>query len=242
MSIVTHIEESEIATEFLLERVLVLACAAQRTNMAYVKDAESVFDIAGKFCYMKHTNKTLIQKALGLEHCDKHSEKEFSPTDLFVEAGDKEMAAEIKKYFRRLLFAAVKGSNEFETEVNFLLNCETVPVTKFGFIACLPSVYARNIAQSCLEKRLRDLSDGYVGEVGQTILDKDCEILQCIRSKNFDAWNVDAIIDNRMVSWFSKIQFTCGACVVVKCKIKDHSKHWKHQNLVTRLNYVKAVQ
>ena len=231
-----------MAAEFPLERVLELACAAQRTNMAYLKDAESVFDSEGKFCYMKHTNKTLIRKALGLEHKDGHSEKEFSPMDLFVEAADKELALEIKKYFRRLMFAAVKGDNEFQTEVNFLLSSENIPGNKVGFIACLPSVYARDAAQSRMEKRVRDLSDGYLGDVGQTVLDKDCEILQCVRSKNFDAWNIDAIIDNKMVSWFSKTQLTIGACVVVKCKVKDHTTHWKHKNLVTRLNYVKAMQ
>jgi hypothetical protein len=45
-----------------------------------------------------------------------------------------------------------------------------------------------------------------------------------------------------MVSWLNKTNLNLGACVIVKAKVKDHSKHWKHQNDVTRLNYVKAAQ
>jgi hypothetical protein len=45
-----------------------------------------------------------------------------------------------------------------------------------------------------------------------------------------------------MVSWINKTSLDLGAGVIVKAKVKDHSKHWKHQNDVTRLNYVKAAQ
>ena len=61
-------------------------------------------------------------------------------------------------------------------------------------------------------------------------------------NKNFEGYNIDAIINNKMVSWISKTGLELGACVIVKAKIKDHTKHWKHQNDVTRLNYVKAAQ
>lgn len=231
-----------MSADFPLERVLELACSAQRTNMGYLKDAESVFDSEGKFVYLKHTNKTLIRKSLGLDHRDGYSEREFAPMDLFVEDQDRELAAEIRKYFRRLMFAAVKGDNEFQTEVNVLLNSETIPGNKIGFIACLPSVYARDVSKNRIEKRLRNLEEGHVGDAGEWIFDRDCEILTCVRSKNFDAWNVDAIIDNKMVSWFSKAQLSEGACVLIKGKVKDHSTHWKFKNSVTRLHYVKAAQ
>jgi len=89
---------------------------------------------------------------------------------------------------------------------------------------------------------IKTLDDGYVGLIGEQILDKDCEIINSQRSKNFDAWNIDAIIDNKMVSWFSQADLKLGPCVIIKGKVKDHSKHWKHSNAVTRLNYVKAAQ
>ena len=40
----------------------------------------------------------------------------------------------------------------------------------------------------------------------------------------------------------SKNELKLGPAVVVKAKVKDHAKHWKHETPVTRLNYVKAAQ
>jgi hypothetical protein len=94
-----------------------------------------------------------------------------------------------------------------------------------------------------IEKRIRHLEKGYLADVGKTVFDKDCEVLESKHSNNFDAFNITAIIDNKMVSWFSKVDLKLGACVIVKAKVKDHSNHWKHKDTaVTRLNYVKAAQ
>jgi len=230
-----------VLKEFPLQEVLELACAAQRVNKDYIKITESVFDDEGKFMYMKHTNKALVRKALKLVEPNNVA-LEFVPQDIFVEDEDRELATEIQKYFKRLMFSAVKGDNEFQMEVNTLLTLAVVPENKVGFIACLPSVYRRDSANNQIEKRLRTLDNEYLAEENKWILDKDCEILSSQRSKNFDAWNIDAIIDNKMVSWFSKIDMKVGPCVVVKGKVKGHSRHWKHNVSVTRLNYIKAVQ
>ena len=229
-----------MSKEFTLQQVLELACAAQRTNNAYVKEVESVFDVEGKFLFMKHPNKSLVKKALNLK--DGSTSAEFAPQDIFVEDADRELTTEIQKYFKRLMFAAVKGDNEFQTEINTLLTLAVVPDNKIGFIACLPSVYKRDSANNQIEKRARNADKEYLSAIGSSVFDKDCEILASQRSKNFDAWNVDAIIDNKMVSWFSKTDMKVGPCVVVKSKVKDHSLHWKYGNPVTRLNFVKAVQ
>lgn len=227
--------------EFPLQEVLELACAAQRFNNEYLKTTESVFNTEGKFMYMKHANKVLVRKALKLVDPNNVA-LEFAPQDIFVEDADREYAIEIQKYFKRLMFAAVKGDNEFQMEVNSLLTLAVVPENKIGFIACLPSVYRRDSAANQIEKRLRTLDNEYLAEINSSIFDKDCEILASQRSKNFDAWNIDAIIDNKMVSWFSKVDMKVGPCVVIKGKVKDHSNHWKYKNPVTRLNYIKAVQ
>jgi hypothetical protein len=229
-----------VLKEFPLQEVLELACAAQRVNKAYIKEVESVFDIEGKFLFMKHANKALVRKALKL--ADSNTSPEFAPQDIFIEDVDRELAVEIQKYFKRLMFAAVKGDNEFQMEVNTLLTLAVVPENKIGFIACLPSVYRRDSANNQIENRIRTLDHEYLAPINSNIFDKDCEILASQRSKNFDAWNIDAIINNMMVSWMSKVDLKVGPCVIVKAKIKDHAKHWKHDNAVTRLNYVKAAQ
>lgn len=229
-----------MSKEFPLQQVLELACAAHRFNQEYLKEVESVFDSDGKFLFMKHPNNSLIKKALNLK--DGSTSVEFAPQDIFVETADTELANEIQKFFKRLMFAAVKGDNEFQMEVNTLLTLGVVPDNKLGFIACLPSVYRRDSANSLIEKRARGADKEYLSAIGSSVFDKDCEILASQRSKNFDAWNVDAIIDNKMVSWFSKVDMKVGPCVVVKGKVKDHSLHWKYGNPVTRLNFVKAAQ
>jgi hypothetical protein len=103
-------------------------------------------------------------------------------------------------------------------------------------------VYVRDKVQNTVKRAARTVEEGYLGEVGSNLKDLDAEILSSIKSKNFDGYNIDAIINNKMASWLNKTNLNLGACVIVKAKVKDHTKHWKHQNDVTRLNYVKAAQ
>ena len=223
---------------FPLQDVLELACAAQRVNKDYIKEQEVLYTEDGKVKHIIMSNKELVKMTLKLD--PRYSgpvPPKLIPIDL-----DKELAQEIRKYFRKLMFSAIEGDNEFKTEVNSLLNSESIPFNKIGFIACLPSVYKRDYATSQIEKQIKTLNEGYLSLIGSTVFDLDCEILESKRSKNYDAFNITAIIDNKMVSWFSKVDLKIGACVIVKAKVKDHSKHWKHQNDVTRLNYVKAAQ
>jgi len=231
--------------EFPLQTVLELACAAQRVNKTYQKDLEAVhtngdiFD--GTVMYYKYPNRQLMLFTLGEDHTQ-YNENYLKPQLLCTNLDDRELANDIQKYYRRLLFAAIQGDNEFQTEVNALLSKAETPINKFGFIACLPSVYKRDYARNQTEKLVKTLDNEYVGLIGEQIVDRDCEILNSQRSKNFDAWNIDAIIDNKMVSWFSQTDLKLGPCVVIKGKVKDHNKHWKYSNAVTRLNYVKAAQ
>jgi hypothetical protein len=236
------------APKYPLQQLLELACAAQRHNKDYIKtvmpvyaDPEDTFGSKGsKVMYYNYSNRDLMLVTLGE---DKANWGDIpKPPLLCTNLEDRELATDIQKYFRRLAFSAIQGDNEFQTEVNSLLNSEEVPLNKLGFIACLPSVYKRDYARTQIEKRIKTFDQEYVGLIGDNIFDKDCEILSSQRSKNFDAWNVDAIIENKMVSWMSKVDLKLGPCVVVKAKVKDHNKHWKHEIPVTRLNYVKAAQ
>lgn len=231
--------------EVPVQQVLELACAAERVNKGYVKEIQALFAVADnaatdKVMAFVQPNKMHIQFTLNL--ISWNGDPASAPVLLKVTQEDKELAEEIRSYFRRLMFAAVTGENEFQTKVNSLLFTENMPVNEIGYVACLPSVYKRDYARNQINKRIKTVDEEYLAPIGSNILDKDCEVLSCQRSKNFDAWNVDAIIENKMVSWMSKVDLKPGACVVVKAKVKDHSKHWKHETPVTRLNYVKAAQ
>lgn len=226
---------------FPTRRVLELACAAQRTNKDYLKDLQSVYDSEGKFLFVKHANKSLIRWALGIDRANGMS-PEFAPQDIFIEDCDKLQADEIQKYFRRLMFSAIKGDNEFQTEVNQLLSSEDLPANKIGYIASLPWVWQKDVSRNRVDKALRSVDEGFLSDEGTWILDKDAEILKCDRSKNFDAYNILAIIDNKIASWMSSKSINIGPAVIVKAKVKQHGKNWLTKQDETRLNYVKAVQ
>ena len=226
--------------EYPTQRVLELACAAQRINGEYLKEITSVFTDEGTYAYSKTPNKILM--FVTLDSTKWTADPAQAPMPLKVYPEDVAMADEIRTYFKRLMFAAIAGDNEFQTTVNSILSSETVQTNQFGYVACLPSVYKRDRAQNDIKKAVKATEDGYLGEIGSQITDADAEILSSVKSKNFEGYNIDAIINNKMVSWLNKTGLNLGACVVIKAKIKDHTKHWKHQNDVTRLNYVKAAQ
>lgn len=222
--------------------MLELACAAQRLNQDYIKETTPVYSDDMKIMSYKWANKMLMLTSLYPENYRPTHEGETPPPLLKVIDEDRTLAEEIKKYFRKLMFSAVKGDNEFHTEVNAILENGQVPANKFGFVACLPMVYKRDLSKKQFEKRVKEIDDVYMGMPNEIIADKDCEILESIRSKHYEAFNILAIIDNKMVSWMAKVDLKLGPCVVQKAKIKEHSRHWKNHNAVTRLNYVKVFQ
>jgi len=229
-----------VAKEFPLQQVLELACAAQRVNGAYLKEPYAVYSVDNIYMGTKQTNKMLM---LATAHpAIWTADPKDKPTALEVLPEDVALAEEIQQYFKRLMFSAIAGDNEFQSNINSFLNAENIESKNFGYIACLPSVYARDRAQNKIKKIARNVEGGYLGEIGSQLKDLDCEIVESTKSKNFEGYNISAIINSKMASWLNKTDLKIGPCVVVKAKVKDHSKHWKHQNDVTRLNYVKAVQ
>jgi hypothetical protein len=225
-----------IIKEYPTQQVLELACAAQRVNGRYLKEQENKYADDGVLMYTEYSNRNLMLYTL--------STRDVVPgvKALKVLPEDTAHAEEIKTYYKRLLFAAIDGENEFLVTINSILAAPTVKENQFGYVACLPSVQARDVAHNRVKKAVRFAEAGYLGSIGEQLLDLDAEIISSTKSKNFEGYNVDAIINSRMASWLSKVNLESGPCVIVKAKVKDHSKHWKHGTDVTRLNYVKAVQ
>lgn len=230
---------------FTVHQILAFACSAQRLNGEYVKNNELVIDRTDtssdftKSVY-KHSNKTLMMVAMGLlsiKDTDEHR-----PPLLRLTPEDTDLASEIQKYYRRLSFNVIKGEDPFYTEINILLNSDTIPFNKLGFVACLPSTYARDYSKNRFKKIVDNVDRSYLAPVDSIVEDLDCEIIEVNRSKNYDAYNTHAIIDNKLIFWMSKNCLELGPCVLVKAKVKGHMHHWKHDIEMTHLNYVKAAQ
>jgi len=226
--------------EFPTQQVLELACAAQRVHGAYIKDPEAVYAEDGVYMYSKQPNKIVMLCTLDPAYWT--SDPKEAPMPLRVLPEDTAQAESIRLYYKRLLFSAIEGDNEFLTTINSILSNEMVKSNQLGYVACLPSVCARDQVQNKIKKAARQVDEGYLADIGSTLKDLDAEIIASIKSKNFEGYNIDAIINNKMVSWLNKTNLELGPCVVVKAKVKDCNKHWKHQNDVTRLNFVKAAQ
>jgi hypothetical protein len=222
------------------QQVLEIACAAQRVNGEYLKQAEGVYSSDGVYMHTKQTNKILMLVTLDPKWWT--GDPKDQPYPLRVTQEDTDLAIAIQNHYKKLMFAAVSGDNEFQTTVNSLLNGENIATNMFGFIACLPSLHFRDVMFTNVKRAARKADEDWLGEIGQVLLDLDCEILAVQRSKNFDAWNIDATINNKLASWMSKSELKTGPCVIVKAKVKDTTKHWKHETPVTRLNFVKVVQ
>jgi len=222
---------------FPMMQVLELACAAQRVNGAYIKEDEPVYSDDGKVMFYKKSNRGLIAYTIDPPEV---SHEVITPLEVTDE--DREFAVDIKKYFRKLMFAAVEGSSQFLTDVNSILNSEEVGTNKFGYIASLPKVYRTDYSVHRLKKVSETLDEGYLGSIGEVVEDLDAEIMESYKSKNFDGWNITAIINNKMASWIGKKDLKIGPAVIVRARVKDYSKHYKHGNPVTRLHYVKAAQ
>ena len=222
--------------EFPTQQVLELACAAQRINGAYIKERLEVYADDNVHMYTKQPNKILMLLTL--------DDKMVIPDTkaLRIEPEDTVRANEIRAYYKRLLFAAIDGESEFLTTINSILGSETVKENQFGYVACLPSVQARDHSHLQVKKAAQRVDEGCLAEIGTQLKDLDAEIISSVKSKNFEGYNIDAIISNKMVSWMNKTSLDLGPAVIVKAKVKDCNKHWKHGNDVTRLHYVKAAQ
>lgn len=221
------------------QRALELACAAHRINKGYLKEPKVEYDSAGTVLFTVPTNRELIHFNLKNPLVPVTA---IAPLRVVITDEDREMVSSIRRYFRKLVFQAVKNDDEFWTQLNAILTNEEIAENRLGFVACLPTTYLRDAAATRFEKVVNDLTPSHLGLVNEQLLDKDCEIIEVKRSKNYDAWNFCAIIDNKLVSWMGSIELTLGACVIIKAKVKDHSLHWKYQIPETRLNYVKAFQ
>ena len=223
----------EISNIPLLE-FIALACAAQRYNGRYVKEYEIYLLDSDKEL---HPNKHLILSTLKLLN-----EQYDIDITLPITKEDKQLASEIHKFYQRLLFSAILNENEFQSKLYVILQANTVKFNEIGFIACLPHVYQKDLHKKQIDQKIKNLDQGHLSEVDAKILDKDCDVIECTRSENYDAWNVLAIIENKLVSWMSSREIIQGPCVVISAKIKKHSDNWKYNFPVTLLNYVRYAQ
>jgi hypothetical protein len=220
--------------------MLELACAAQRYNNDYVKSNEVMYSEDGKVMGYKYSNKMLMLFTLDPSRRS-DTNPEYLPPVLTVTEDDKSKVDDIRNYYRRLMFSVMaQPDNDFLQEIHNLLNKEIMSENKIGFAACLPSTYARDTQRNDVSKILKKCVNSYVGEPGTKLTDLSATVIDCTRSKNFDAFNILAIVDEKLVSWFSRTPIKLEDLTIVSAKVKGNNEHWLSKKSETRLNYVKV--
>jgi hypothetical protein len=220
--------------------MLELACAAQRYNNDYVKSNEVVYADDGKVIGYKYSNKMLMLFTLD-SHRREGVNPEYLPPVLRITEADRNRVEEIRSYYRRLMFSVMaQPDNDFLQEIHSLLNKEIMSENKVGFIACLPSTYERDTQRNSVNKLLKDCMNSYLAAPDTKLTNLSAQIIDCTRSKNFDAFNILAIVDDKLVSWFARSPLKLGTLTIVSAKVKGNNEHWLSKKPETRLNYVKV--
>lgn len=231
-----HTTKLQIAVQHMIE----LACSAdRRNNGTYYKEVEIIYGTDERPIVTNVPNKLLMLHTIGYFEWISG----LPPRFLTVIDEDRVFAIEICKYFRKLAFNVISGNiSEFDATINALLNADTMDASNAGFIAYLPTKYRIDIERAQVKKQAIACEQAYLGEVGKRITDLDSEIIEVNRSKNYEAWHITAIIDNKIGSWMSKYPLTPGPAVIISAKVKERSQHWLYKTIITRLNYVKVQQ
>ena len=226
--------------DFPVQRALELACAAQRYNNCYQKESETLYTDDGKAMGYKYSNKILMLWTLDQEKRN-GADPQYLPPLIESNDSDRALTEDIRTYYRRLMFSVLaQPDNQFLQEILSLLNKETMNENKLGFIACLPSVYERDRKRNDINKVVRDCDNSYLAIKDTKLENLTARIIDCTRSKNFDAYNVLAIINNKLASWFSKFPIKQHEVEIVSAKVKDNGQNFFNKKAETRLNYVKV--
>lgn len=225
--------------ELPVQTVLELACSAQRTNGSYIKEGDVwIQQLDPKKTPNGLPNKWLIQSTLRLIDWPDR----IPPKDLVVLDEDRKLADNIKEFYKRLAFTVIAEDHTFDATIFSLFNSEKMKSNEIGFLAYIPAKYFREYSSNRLKRSSRHCDEGYLSAIGDIVDDLDCEIIEIYKSKNYDAYNIIAMIENKMCSWMCNKPPTEGPAVLVRAKIKEHSLHHKYGNHVTRLHYVRIAQ
>ena len=226
--------------DFPVQRALELACAAQRYNQCYQKESETLYTDDGKAMGYKHSNKTLMIWTLDQERRIT-ADPQYLPPVIEANDSDRLLTEDIRTYYRRLMFSVLaQPENQFLQEILSLLNKETMNENKLGFIACLPHVYEKDRKRNDITKIIRECDNNYLGSKESKLMNLEATIVDCERSKNYDAYNILAIVDNKLAIWFSKFPIRQNRVEIVSAKVKDNNQNWLTKKAETRLNYVKV--
>lgn len=205
------------------------ACAAQRVNGGYFKEA--VFEwneVTQANQLVKSRNRDVMMQFLQ------------NPQQLLVE--DVEAGEQVRDFLQKdITFRALKGRlTEFDASTSKCLAITDRFYTvshryELAVIAALPNSAQRTQQRQSVDERVKFARGGLIGQAGNKIT-ANVEVISANYSRQFNIWWICGITDqDQPVMFSSKQKFDIGTQLTVRGKVKAHRDN------VTQLNYVKVL-
>ncbi len=207
--------------------VFAAACAAQRLNKGFFKE-DFYRHVPGGNGERVLANKNLTVELL--------KDRAYLVTDR-----DREEAEAVRSYWQLKLFSVLADTaNQYEKSAVEVAGRETVFESewfKAGLIASLPHSYERNVRMDRVNeiKEEAKYTGKYIGQPGDRV-EGTVTILNCVYSKAYETYYVNAKLDENIVMFQSKTKIAEDAEFKLKGRVKKH-----RDNNVTQLNYVKLA-
>lgn len=156
--------------------------------------------------------------------------------ELVIDA-DRERGQEVRRYFRRVVFAMLSGqqvTSYQRTVADFIDNDTTRSALEIGVIASLPDAFVRGLSQMEVKQRIAFARGGQVGTFGSR-LEITVEVLQTFYSQQWGCYYITGITPNDQVVRWSATRWTATKFATIRGTVKSYSEN------TTKLGRVKVV-
>ena len=168
------------------------ACAAQRINGEYVKEARpNPCDEQGKVLSTIPRNRDIMVEFM------------HNPDRLTEE--DVEQAKKVRKYYQAFTFKILKGIKlgEFDNTAMLISNRDIIDSNyDVAVIASLPSCYERGVKRDNVDQRVKFATGGFIGRVGDKV-EFTVEILKTNYSQQWNTNYVTGITSDDQAVFFA---------------------------------------
>jgi hypothetical protein len=205
------------------------ACAAQRVNGGYYKEASYEWDeVARVNKIVKHRNRDIMMEFLQ------------NPQQLLVE--DVEAGEQVRDFLQKdITFRALKGRlTDFDSSTSKCLAVTERFYTvsnryELAVIAALPNSARRSQERQTADQRIQFAQGGLIGSIGDQVT-VNLEVIRTYYKKEYNIFWITGITDQDQVVTFGfRENFDLGTSITIRGKVKGQ------RDKTTQLNYAKVL-
>ena len=206
------------------------ACAAQRVNGGYYKEAHYEWnEVARTNLLTKHRNRDVMMQFLQ------------NPDRILIE--DIEAGEKLREFLEQdITFRALKGQlTDFDKSTKQCLAVKDRFYTvanryELAVVAALPNSAARTQQRQNVEERIKFAQGGLVGNIGDKVT-ANVEVLGSYYKQQFNIYYITAITDqDQPVTFGFKHKLDAGTHLTIRGTVKAH------RDDLTQINYVKVTK